>query len=207
MKNIIHTKKSVQYKIIVIFAFVFTTSIAVKAQAPQPGSMIYGLFEKNNKNAFVAYVLSSDPKSFKCRFVHSNAIYIFASNVSGEATVISTQGGKYPTGSKFIFVEHDILDDEYGCINNKTQGHVVITKFDDGKAFLGYAGDYKIDGSFTVGFWHSGSTYKFDKNNIVLSQKGGTYPKGSIAKIFCAKAVNSLPNNITLPNAQSELKN
>lgn len=177
-------------------------SILKKVQ-PKPGVMIYGQFESNVSNNFVASVISSDGKNFTCRFVHSNAIYIFASNASGEATVLSNQGGKYPTDSKFTFVEYNISDDTYGCIINRTQAHEIIAKFDDGQSYLGYAGDYKTDGSFTVGFWHSHSTYKFDKNGVVLSQSGGSYSKGSIAKIFCAEITGPLPIGIFLPDAQN----
>lgn len=162
MKQINRISISYTPKSLLLFVFILTTSILAKAQ-PKPGVMIYGQFETNVSNNFVASVKSSDGKNFTCRFVQSNAVYVFKMNEPGEGTVISNKGGKYPIGSKFVFIKYNISDDTYGCIINRTQAHEIIAKFDDGKSYLGFAGDYKTDRSFTVGFWHSGSTYKFDK--------------------------------------------
>ena len=186
-----------------LFLFVCSISICVKAQ-PKAGSMIIGYFESNLKNIYVAAVLSSDSKEFTGRISQTNSLYVFKLNDYGEGIVVSTKGGKFPIGSKFIFLEYRIIEDTYGCILTKKESSVVIAKFDDGKSFLGYAQKFETDNSFSVYFWHSGSTYKFDKNGVILSQSGGSYAKGRSAKIYCAEATGPLPVGMVLPNSQKD---
>jgi hypothetical protein len=185
-------------KILTILTILMTLSILVKAEL-KPGMMILGQFNNNPSTIFIAYVTAVNGEKFTCRFVQSNAEYVFSSATEGEGIVVSNKGGKYPKGTQFVFVEYKISDDAYSCILNKTPNHEVIAKFPDGKSFLGNITEFTEDGGFNIVFMHSGSKYTFDKNGVVLSQTGGAYKKGTPIKIFCAEIAGPVPVGMTLP--------
>ncbi|MCP9751369.1 hypothetical protein [Ferruginibacter sp. HRS2-29] len=191
-------KISVAAKSATLLILVILSSFFAKA-ALKPGMLIAGQFDNNTKTIFVAAVTSVNGKQFTCRFVQSNVEYVFTSNEEGEGTVVSSKGGKYAKGTKFLFVEYQISDDTYGCLISRKENTEVIARFPDNKSYLGTIYSFNEEGGFTVMFTHSLSVYDFDKNGVVVSQKGGAYPKGTPAKIFCAELVGPVPVGMTLP--------
>jgi hypothetical protein len=193
MKKLPGITKSVTLLMIILLCSIFAKA------ALKPGMMIAGQFDNNAKTIFVASVTSVNGKIFTCRFVQSNVEYVFTSNEEGVGTVVSSKGGKYPKGTKFLFAEYQISEDTYGCLVGKKANTEVIAKFPDNKSYLGTIYSFNEEGGFTVMFTHSLSVYDFDKNGVVISQKGGAYSKGTVAKICCAELAGPVPVGMTLP--------
>lgn len=190
-------KLSVITKSVTLLVIVLLSSFFAKATL-KPGMLIAGQFDNNPSTIFVASVISVNGKQFTCRFVQSNAEYVFSSDGEGIGIVVSNKGGKYPKGKTFVFVEYSISDDTYGCILSKNESSSVIAKFPDGKSYLGGIYAFNAEGGFKILFLHSGSVYDFDKNGVVVAQKGGAYKNGTVVKIFCAE-MSPVPVGMTLP--------
>jgi hypothetical protein len=160
----------------------------------KPGMMVFGRF-KDGDVQYVAEILTASGDNFTCRFVHSNSVYTMKqgeaemngtmSAMQRTANVVSSRGGKFAAGSKFLFNAFVALPGEcnYGTGAGYWDNFVIAT-FADGKRFLGVA---NAEGDkTTITFLHSAAVYEFSKSGVVLSSTGG-YIKGSKATIKCAE--------------------
>lgn len=163
---------------------------------PKQGSVLLIYFSNQISQVHNATVIAVNGNEFTCRFSQTNSEYTFKHESEGVAKTVSTKGGKNAAGTTAYYSEVFIIDDSYGCIQNKSSFHQVIVKFSDGKAFIGSLTDkFSAEGNFEVKFLHSGNSYIFNKDGVVQNKTGGVYNKGSQAKIFCA-SLGYLPPEI-----------
>lgn len=168
---------------------------------PKIGAVVWGGFSPNFLPTMVAKVTAVNGQEFTVRFQHSGSDYVFKPGaMDGEATVVSSKGGKFSKGTLFSYLEYRISEETYDCLLSKEEFAPVMVKFPDGKSFMGHVKEFTANGGTKVTFWHSWSVYSFDKDGKVLSQSGGAYPKGTQVKMFCADVVGNLGGNIQLPH-------
>ncbi len=187
-------------KLAALFMGIFLMHSNMMAQ-PKVGAVVWGGFSPNFVPGMVAKVTAVNGQEFTVRFQHSGSDYVFKQGtLEGDATVVSSKGGKFPKGSFFSYYEYRISEDTYECILSKDEYAPVMVRFPDGKSFMGHVKEFTANGGTKVTFWHSWSVYNFDKDGKVLSQTGGAYPKGTQVKIFCADAVGNFGGNIKPPH-------
>ena len=170
---------------------------------PKLGAVVYGAFGNEFNQGLVAKVTAVNGNQFTVRFQHSGSDYTFGIKPSapqGMAEVVSTRGGKFAKGTAFSYSEYRISEDTYECILKKDQWAPVMVKFPDGKSFMGHIKEFTANGGTTIAFWHSWSTYSFDKDGIVTAKTAGAYAVGTQVKMFCADVVFDYPSNLKPPH-------
>lgn len=197
--------KNILKQFVLVVAIVFCTDSLI-AQ-PKINSLLKGLFKGNTKDIFVGTVTAVNGNQFTCVFPQTGSSYVFNAGIDGHSYVESTKGGKYKKGTEFIYFQFAISDNTYGCLQNKENYPDIIARFPDGKSYLGNIIHVEDNGNFKITFSHSGSLYTLNNDGVVVGQSGGSYPKGTVVKLFCAETVGNSPKDFTLPQPVKENNN
>ena len=151
--------------------------------------------EAAGSQSYVAEVLSVNGTDFTCRFLHSNTTYQLTdfrragkgSAATMQATVRSSKGGAFQTGSVFIvnvyMADPDPCDISTAPLKNQ---YVVIATFiADKKRYMGKI--MPVSGGYEIQFQHSKSVYTVDKKFKVTKVVKGGYLVGSQLELVHAR--------------------
>lgn len=169
---------------------------AIKKTNLETGMMLFGTFDKNAAQVYVARVSAVTATGFTCVYMQSNSTYWFKEvtlNKEGadfaKATVANNKGGKYSAGSKFEFLTFAAAPDACN-LNSKNdyKNENCMCTFNDGKTFLGSVS--RVNGQYEITFLHSSSKYYFDDNWKIKKVTGGAYAPGQKVKVVYAQEVS-----------------
>lgn len=153
-------------------------------------------FESDIDRFYVADIISATPGFFTCKFVHSGSIYDFET----VNWTVAKQGQTFHAGTRLI--EHHIykksddqdfprpvrnesrpdLFDNPAFFSSNTEQKLVCVTFDDDNRYLGQLTETTVEFNRHITFLHSGVTYIFGEDNMIIDDGGGAYKRGRYIK-------------------------
>lgn len=169
----------------------------ISGQKLQKGMFIRSDPQTIDKKVYTAEILTVNGTDFTCRYLHSNSLYSFTdfkkadggSNATMQATVKSSKGGGFQSGTQFKM--NIYMADPDRCqladATDKNPYFIIATFLADRKSYLGQIAAEK-DG-YVIHFFHSKSKYWTDRNFKVTHVEGGGYLVGSQMNVVHARTL------------------